>query len=706
MSDCFKKRFGGLLLLLYAFLLPATRPNVLLITIDTWRADRFSFLNDKFVRTPELDKLAASSIVFVKAFAHNPCTLPSHTNILTGTTPLFHGISDNTGFRLSEKFLTLTELLKSNGYKTAAFIGAFPLDSRFGLNQGFDLYDDYYGTHNELEFFYIERRAEKVVQLALDWLKKNDKESWFVWVHIFDPHQPYLPPEPFNHDYSSDLYSGEVAYADQQLGKLFSLLREKNLLKNTVIVVTGDHGEALGEKGEQTHSYFAYNNTLHVPLILYYPGVKPQMSRAYVAHIDIFPTICDLLKLKKPDHLQGESLFKLMSDESYAKKRSIYFESLTAYLNRDWAPLRGVIKDGYKYIDLPIVELYDLEKDFGEEENLASGSGKIGFFKNELINLMKKLKGSQTVNRADTISGEDLKKLRSLGYISENIIDSERKRNYTRDDDLKVLLPLQNQLLDGVNQFQLGNHSRGEELLLNVIERSPGFILAYNHLITMYVQTGKINQALKILESGLKKNPGNIRLLIRLGQVLSEKGDQKGAIEVLESCLQKVNNDPDLFNFLGIAYFRRGDGQNALRYYQQGLTIDNNNASILNNIGSVYLQSYLKTKSDLDLDIAEKYFKQAITADSKHFPAYNGLGGVYKKKGLLDQALKNWRKAYELKNDYDYAIYNLATTYLEIRDYKQALFFFEKYYQLFEQKMPAEEKQKIREIISRLKDLQ
>ncbi|MCJ7526230.1 MAG: sulfatase, partial [Candidatus Aminicenantes bacterium] len=286
--------------------------NVLLITIDTLRYDRVGILDPRHVKTPNLDMLAEKSLVFTRAFSHNPVTLPAHINILTGTTPLFHGVSDNTGFKLDKSFLTLPHYLRRFGYRTAAFVGAFPLDSRFGLDQGFDLYDDFYGTRNEREFFFVERPAEKVIAPAMAWIGKQT-QKWFGWIHLFDPHQPYLPPSPFKETYAADPYSGEVAYVDAQLGVLFDFLRKKHLLEKTMVILTADHGEALGEKGEDTHSYFAYNNTIHVPLFIHIPGRKPQTFAKNVCHTDIFPTVCEALNLKIPPKLQGESLLEILA---------------------------------------------------------------------------------------------------------------------------------------------------------------------------------------------------------------------------------------------------------------------------------------------------------------------------------------------------------------------------------------------------------
>jgi len=299
-----------ILILAAVFPLAAKDFNVLLITVDTLRYDRVSFYSKQFVRTPYIDDLARQSTVFLHAYAHNPLTRPSHTNIMTGTTPLYHGVSDNPGFKLEPRYLTLAEYLKQFDYKTAAFVGAFVLDSRFGLDQGFDVYNDDNGEQAVFQFGFVERRAEQVIEPAIKWIS-NQKKKWFCWVHLFDPHDPYDPPEPYRRLYPNDLYSGEVAYVDEQLGLLFSFLKKQGLMSKTIIILTADHGEALGENGERHHGFFAYNNTLHVPLILYEPGASPQVVEANASHVDIFPTIGDLLGLPLPPSLQEESLLPL-----------------------------------------------------------------------------------------------------------------------------------------------------------------------------------------------------------------------------------------------------------------------------------------------------------------------------------------------------------------------------------------------------------
>ncbi len=670
--------------------------NVLLITVDTLRYDRVGILDPRYVKTPNLDALAEKSLVFTRAFAHNPVTLPSHANILTGATSLYHGVSDNIGFKLDEKLLTIPQYLRRFGYKTGAFIGAFPLDSRFGLDSGFDLYDDYYGTRSEREFFFVERPAEKVIAPAMAWIGKQS-QKWFGWIHLFDPHQPYLPPSPFREKYADDPYSGEVAYADSQLGVLFDFLQGRRLLEKTVVVLTADHGEALGEKGEDTHSYFAYNNTIHIPLFIHIPGRKPETFAKNVCHADIFPTVCAVLGLKIPPQLQGESLLAVMA-AGERKSPEIYFESLTAYLNRDWAPLRGLISGNTKFIDLPIKEVYDLGNDMGEERNLA-GSSRIGSLKDTLNRLMRRLKNPQAAGRESRLDPEAQKRLKSLGYIAESA-SGKRKKQYTEKDDLKTLLPLQRQLLDAVAQYQSGDFTGAEKTIRAVIAASPTFILAYTHLASMLKEMGKSDAAVQLLDQGLKRNPDNILLQSKLGIVLADSGRWQRAIPILERCVSKEDFDPEKFNFLGIAYYHGGDFAKALQNYGRALELDPDNASVLNNIGGVHLALFLRDRRGQEFIAAERYFKEALEIDPKLFSACNGLGVAYSKTGRKAEAIASWQKALSIKPDFDLALINLGITLLEEGRAGEALDCFQKFREKYYDKIPAGEQQRIDRLIA------
>lgn len=480
---------------------PQRRLNVLLITIDTLRPDRLSCYDGRFVKTPQIDGLGESGVIFTRAYAHNPETLPSHANILLGVTALTHGVHDNVNFVVRPEFLNLATYLKDHGYSTGAVIGAFPLDSRFGLTPGFDLYDDNYGVQALEQFVYAERRAEVVVALARDWLEGR-KEPWFLWVHCFDPHQPYDPPEPFKTQYKRDRYSGEVAYVDQELGKLFSCLKEKNLKDKTIIILTADHGESLGEHGEITHGYFGYNATLWVPLLINAPGVKPGRVEQEVCHIDIFPTVCDLLGLDKPPSLQGLSLVPAMQGKTLLR-RPIYFESLMAYYSRGWAPLRGFIEGGKKFLDSPLPELYDLDKDFSEKNNLAPGT-KLDEFKRTLAEVIKRQSVPSEQAARRTPDPETREKLQSLGYISS--LQVPPKKTFTVRDDLKTLLPFQSRWQQATLLYQAGQTEEAIAMMKQIIAERKDFDVAYTHLANYYKAQNKIGEAVDILREGYKKS--------------------------------------------------------------------------------------------------------------------------------------------------------------------------------------------------------
>jgi arylsulfatase A-like enzyme/Flp pilus assembly protein TadD len=668
--------------------------NVLLITIDTLRTDRVSAYSPEHLQTPHIDGIASKGVVFTKAYAHNPLTLASHVNILTGTTPLYHGISDNAGYKLEDRFLTIAELLKEKDYSTGAFIGAFPLDSRFGLDQGFDVYDDSYGTRNPLGFFYVERRAEKVIEPAVEWMKEQTGK-WFCWIHLFDPHQPYLPPAPYDEKFRDDLYSGEMAYVDDQLGRVFNFLKENNELGETIIVFTADHGEGLGDHGERTHSYFAYNSTIHVPLILYHPELSGKRIDTNVCHIDIFPTICDVVESRIPDHVQGESLIPIINGR---KKRnsSVYFESMSPYLNRGWAPLHGLIEGDLKYIHQPVEEVYDLKKDFHELNNLAESSDLKGM-KKSLQDLEENLGSANQIQRRKSIDSESLAKFRALGYISSS--SPQKKSQYTEKDDLKTLLPLQNKVLDGIMLHQAGQTEKAIVLFKQIISESKTFVMAYNNLANIYRETGRTEEAIEVLRDGLNSNNNNVAIMSKMGIILPEANRSQEAIEILKRCTDIENFNPEYWNYLGIAYYKAGQLKNALEAYSKAIELDADYALAHNNIGNIYLAVYMKNPERIAYDMAVRNFKKAIELDPELASAYNGLGGAYRKAGRIDDAIFLWEKSLELNPDFSFPFYNLGAAYLERGDKHQALEYFEKYKARNYDSLSLEEKEQIDEMI-------
>jgi arylsulfatase A-like enzyme/Flp pilus assembly protein TadD len=657
--------------------------------------------SDKYVKTPNIDGLAKKSLVFTRAFSHNPVTLPAHVNILTGTTPRFHGVSDNTGFRLDERFLTTAEHLRGAGYSTGAFIGSFPLDSRFGLGQGFDVYDDNYGTHNAMELFFVERPAEKVIGPALRWLSQPQRQQrkWFAWIHLFDPHQPYLPPQPYKKQYRHDLYSGEVAYMDASLKVLFDFLENRGFMHRTIIVITGDHGEALGEKGEETHSYYAYNNTIHIPLLFYIPGARGAFIHENVCHVDIFPTLCDLLGIEIPAHIQGKSLVPVIEGVKQSPKaRDIYFESLTPFLNRGWAPLRGFVRGDLKYIDLPIPEVYNIKEDIQENRNIAHRSN-IKQLKRDLTKLKLDLKGKDMMERSKQVDAEVRGKLKSLGYLSGSA-PAAPPREFTAAHDLKTLLPLQNRMLAAIGKYQNGKFQEPVAELKQIVEESPGFTLVYRHIATIYQDFGQVPRAIEILEYGLKKNPGHTGLMSKLGIMLAEANRADEAVELLKLCVQKDKFDPENFNFLGVAYYKKGDFVQALENYRKALELDNNYASVFNNIGSLYLRVYLAKRDEGAYRLAMDNFDRAIAIDPRLFAAYNSRGAAYKFKKRVDKAIEDWKKTIEINPNFIDAYFNIGISYLGMGDKVAALKYFRLCKERFSRKLPRQELRRLDRLIA------
>jgi arylsulfatase A-like enzyme/Flp pilus assembly protein TadD len=698
---------GFLLLAQLASALPAKKNtpknpwNVLLITIDTLRADRLSCYGSDRVKTTNIDRLAAQGMLFTRAFAHTPTTLPSHANILLGTTPVGHGVHDNANFVVDQKFPTLASHLKEHGYATAAVVGAFPLDSRFGLTRGFDIYDDNYGTPADQEFTYVERKAEAVMERAIQWLKAlPPHKNWLLWVHCFDPHQRYLPPEPFLTQYKDRPYDGEIAYVDFALGRLLAYLEEKNLAQNTLYVFTGDHGESLGEHGESTHGYFAYNATIHIPLIIASPGVKQGRMDQNASHIDIFPTVCDVLGIERPAPLQGVSLLPATRGKKLPQRR-IYFESLYPFYSRGWAPLQGYIEGTEKFIETPVPEVYDLASDFDEMVNLAEKK-KLERYRENLGRLIADLSASISPSaQTRTVDRETRERLQSLGYVSSPQALAEK--NFTARDDLKALLPYQNMLQKAMGAYHRGELEEGVSLLRGIIAERKDFDLAYSYLATIYKEQAKLKEAVAILKEGVEKNPQSVKILSTYGMFLVDVRAYDAAVEILKRTLSLIDYDPEVWNYLGVAYYHKGSFEDALKAYDRALALDENYPLVFNNLGSLHFSVFLKTKEKASYDQAVANFRRAIELDPKYPSAYNGLGVALRQAGDMDGAIANWTKAVEIKPDYAFALYNLGLAYAIKGDKSRALEYLTKYKSQFYSHLPPQEQAKLDELIAKCK---
>jgi len=671
--------------------------NVILISIDTLRADRLSCYSRKHLETPNIDSLAKRGVLFSKAFANTPATLPSHTDMFTGTTPLYHGVHENGTFVLQDEFLTLAEHLKSFGYSTGAFVGAYPLDSRFGLAQGFDVYDDDYSSPSSHGLAYVERKAELVVDSALEWLQAQDS-PWFLFLHCFDPHDPYDPPEPFKSKYKNNFYEGEIAYVDHALEKFLSYIEEKGLYDETIIIFTGDHGESLGQHGEITHAYFAYNTTLQVPLIISVPGVKPGRIEQYVSHVDIFPTVCDALKIKAPSFLHGTSLLPALKGKKIVKK-PIYFEAMYPYYSRGWAPLNGYIANGVKFTESPIPELYNIEQDFDELKNLAEEK-KLDKYRKQLVKIIKEQFLPESMKAEQKIDRESLEKLKSLGYISSPQVP--KKKKFGPEMDIKTLLPFHNKSMGAMKLYKEGNVAEATRLLKEVITERMDIDIAYSNLATIYKETGRLGEALEVLKLGLDNLPSSYEVFSTYINYLIDAGQFDEGIKLFkEKSLRQMGHDPEIWNYLGVAYYKKGDFDNAILAYKQALSLDKDYPVAYCNLGTSYFSLSLKSKDETFLQKSIQAYKKAIELDSDYASPYNGLGSAYRYYGRLADAILILEKALSLNPDFGNALYNLGMTYLD-KGYKaKALVCFNKYKEKYYRVLPLKERQKLEALIKK-----
>jgi choline-sulfatase len=620
--------------------------NILLITIDTLRADALGSYGGQ-ARTPNLDQLAAEGIRFDFAHAHAVLTRPSHASILTGLYPYEHGVRDHSGYRLKAGTPTVATVLKQHGFATGAFVGGVPVEKRFGLGDGFDVYDDRFGrTGNNSDFSLAERPAGEVIAPALEWIRAQHGR-WFAWVHLFDPHAPYAPPPPFDREYVRKPYLGEVAYVDQALRPLLDTVRGSS--RPTLVLVTSDHGEGLGDHGELTHGLFAYESTLHVPLILaQFSNRKSRgtVSDVPVRHIDVVPTLLDAVDVQVPRGLQGRSLLPDRRPPA-AKDVSSYFEAMSAMLNRGWAPLQGVIGGREKYIDLPQPELYDLAADAQEQSNLIERRADR---RRALDARLREFHAAPPGERFAE-SPEVAATLQSLGYTSGS---APRKAHYTEQDDPKNLIELDQWIQQGIEAWQRGRQSEAIATYDRIIQRRPSMAIGYRNMALLQWQSGDAQAAIRTLERAFRAGAAEPGMTTQLGSYLAEAGRPADAIALLEPLVNEAPADPDALNALGIAYARSGNADKSSAIFRRALAENPENVQALENIATLELQRG-------DVAAAERALLQAISLDPRSARAQNGLGVIAMKTNRRDAAFDHWKRAVELApQDYD-ALYNLAT---------------------------------------------
>lgn len=561
------------------------RPDIFLVTIDTLRSDHLGCYGYEKIQTPAIDGLAKQGIRFADAFTPSPITNTSHVTILTGLLPSSHGVTDF-GVPLETSHTTLAELLRHQGYQTAAFIGSVILDSKSlapGLNRGFDFYDNFpENSETKSRWGRIERRGMDVVERAEKWLNAHRSGTRFVWVHLYDPHDPYEPPAPYSETYKERLYDGEIAYADSALGHLLSYLKANGWFDEAEIIVVGDHGEGLGEHQEETHGIFLYDSTTHVPLIMKRAGNADagRVVTAQVRTLDILPTLLELLEVPTPANVDGSSLLALISGADNANRMAL---GETDYpLRFGWAPLRSVRANDFKFIEAPRPELYDLHSDPGEERNRYEPWNAVVQAARQTLAATKAKSMSQPKPSAGAVGSKTIAELRALGYLGA--ADAGSSTNVPEPSllpDPKDKIPEQNLLHAAMMASEDGQIVTAKATLQKLLRLDRDSVLALSQIGELEAQSGNYKAARDYFRRAHEVRPDDSRLAMDYGRALIMTRDFEAARGVLEQSLNANPKQPEAQILLGTVYFRLNRHSLAMDQVASAVLSDPGNTKVI-----------------------------------------------------------------------------------------------------------------------------
>jgi len=559
---------------------PASTP-VLLISVDTLRADRLGCYGAHRVQTAAMDALAVQGIRFDRALAQVPITPPSHAVILTGTYPMYNGVRDFNSSALPKSVGVVAEAFQRHGYDTAAFVSSAVLESSWGFNRGFQTYDDHFNLRNVdvTHLGTVERRAEETVGLLLAWLKAHPaggkaEHPFFVWLHLYDPHWPYDPPEPFHTQYASRPYDGEVAYADTQLAHLFDYLRRSGLYERTLIVLLSDHGESLGEHGEEEHGFFIYDSTLHVPLIFKLPSgmAAPHVVHRLAGIIDVAPTLLDLLDLQDPlsRQFQGTSLASDILGKGPAQEQPVYSETFYPRSSFGWSELRDIATDRFKYIEAPHPELYDLRSDPQEAHNLyAERASLAATLRQQLTGIERRFASTQPAATGPALSPETLEKLKSLGYMAYSA--PARPASAGPLPDPKDRINVFRGTMSAQALGEGGRHEESNRILESLAVEDPNLFVIPFLEAENFSHARRWNDAERSYLTCLKLNPTFERALLGLARAYLAQEENEKARPVLELVIHQYPRNLLAVYALGQVARREGNQEEASRFFQRAV---------------------------------------------------------------------------------------------------------------------------------------
>jgi choline-sulfatase len=654
--------------------------NVILVTIDTLRADHVGCYGNRSVPTPTMDRLAPEGIVFRQAIAQVPLTLPSHVAILTGTYPMWNGVEDLTTVGLSRGVPTLAEVFKKHGYSTAAFVSAFVLNSMWGLERGFDFYDDAVNLQDDdsTEHHSLERKASETVDHTLRWLEGHSAQPFFLWLHLYDPHAPYDPPEPFKSRFRTRPYDGEIAYTDQQLGRFVSFLESQNLYASSLILLVSDHGEGLGEHGEEQHGVFIYNSTVHVPLILKpSAGFKPAQRSvsAVVSTVDIAPTLVQYCRFPSADSasFQGRSLLPLIRSQVPGTPREGYSESLYPRSSFGWHSLHGTETEQYHYIEAPREELYDLRLDPTETHNIVGQKPTVAATLRENLHALaaRYARPAGQSGTTSTIDLEKLRELRSLGYVGGSSA-KPLQGDAPNAADPKDRVRFYNQVVHATELAEDGRFRESDAALKQAEAEDPNAYLPPFLMGENALAQHQYHEALDHYQRALELNPRYDLAEIGMGQAALEGGDPAAAAKAFQRALElnpqnylvklalarayeKLNRLPEAANLekevlgshpedgkansdYGVTLVRMRQYQDGLAALQKAVHEGYRTAVTYNFLGTAQLAAGNNEQ-------AVRAYEEAIHLDVKYSAPYGNLALLYIRAGQDDKARQYYREA-------------------------------------------------------------
>lgn len=668
--------------------------NYILITIDTLRADHIHCYGLSTIETPTLDFFASRGVKFDNCISQTPLTLPSHTSIMSGTLPLFHGVRDNGGFLVPRELDTLAKAFKARGYETSAFVAAFVLDSKWGLNQGFDTYFDNFdlSKFQRISLGEVQRPANEVMDEALGWLEKKKDKNFFTWIHLYDPHTPYKPPAAFAEKYPNRPYAGEIAFADSQLGRLVEFLKSNRLLERSMIVFASDHGESLGEHQESTHGFFVYQGAVHVPLIISTPFSQlwGRSTAAVVSLIDIMPTVLEMAGIPVPPQAQGRSLVPLFFHPGEKRRTPAYSETYYPRFHYGWSELTAIQNERYKLILAPIPELYDLLQDPQEEKNLV-------YLEKDVFNEMKaaaeQLVSKSSVNAyhldVSKIDEETREKLAALGYIGSFSDPAKLKGKKLANPKEKIVIF--NKLSDAREMGMAGRSEEAKKVIQEIIAEDPDVIDAYFAMGNIYFKQEDYEEAIRYFRESLSRKPDDSLSIINIANAYRRLGKFHDAEKILLDSLDKGVADSQFYFILGGLKVSQNQETEAIPYYEKCISLNSDSAASHSALCTIYLnkkdlpkaEQHIRAALDLnpkltgvnfhwaqlleekgELAAAAQAYEKELEYSPKHFKASFNLSRVMRLMGRVDEEERYLNKTIEINPKFPLGYFYLARIYL------------------------------------------